>query len=60
VARPISLNAIKVMRFLQESDYAKASRLKLDSELSRELEGLMRQYIRYLLGARDEDGGVVG
>ena len=49
VARPISLNAIKVMRFLQESDYAKASRLKLDSEISRELEGLMRQYIRYLL-----------
>ncbi len=49
LSRPISLNAIKVMRFLQESEYASASRLKMDYELSQELEGLMRQYIRYLL-----------
>lgn len=49
MARPISVNALKVMRFLQESDYQKASRLKLEAELSNDLEGLMRQYIRYLL-----------
>ena len=49
VARPISLDALKVMRFLASSDYTRASRLRLSSELSSELESLMRQYIRYLL-----------
>ena len=49
LARPISLNALKVMRFLGKSDYATASKLKLSAELSRELEQLMRHYIRYLL-----------
>jgi len=49
LARPISVNALKVMRFLEKSEYAAASKLKLDAELSRELEQLMRHYIRYLL-----------
>jgi len=49
LARPISLNALKAMRFLASSGYTEASRLRLTSELSRELESLMRQYIRYLL-----------
>lgn len=49
LSRPISVNALKVMRFLAKSDYARASRLKLDPDLSRELESLLRQYIRYLL-----------
>jgi DNA repair protein RecO (recombination protein O) len=49
MARRVSVNALKVMRFLQESDYQKASRLKLEAELSSELQGLTRQYIRYLL-----------
>jgi len=49
LARPISLNALKVMRFLAGSGYTRASRLRLTSELSIELESLMRQYIRYLL-----------
>ena len=49
LARPISLNALKVMRFLQKSEYAKASRVRLNAELSRELEQTMRHYIRYLL-----------
>ena len=48
-ARPTSLNALKVMRFMSRSEYAKASRLKLNPELSRELEQLMRYDIRYLL-----------
>jgi len=49
VARPISVNALKVMRFLASSDYATASRLRLNPELSGELESLLRHYIRYIL-----------
>ena len=49
LARPVSVNALKVMRFLLETDYARAVHLKLDGELSGEVEGIMRQYIRYLL-----------
>ncbi|MBE9501425.1 MAG: DNA repair protein RecO [Chloroflexi bacterium] len=49
LARPISVNALKVMRFLEKNEYPAASKLKLDAELSRELEQLMRHYIRYLL-----------
>lgn len=45
----ISLNALKVMRFLQQSDYPRASRVRMNEELSRELESLMRHYIRYIL-----------
>ena len=48
-ARSISLNALKVMRFFQKNDYPTASRLKLTSELSQELEQLTRYYIRCLL-----------
>ncbi|MCJ7807580.1 MAG: DNA repair protein RecO, partial [Dehalococcoidia bacterium] len=49
LSQPISLNALKAMRFLQESDYAKASRLRINESLSRELENIMRHYIRYIL-----------
>jgi len=49
LARPISLNALKVMRLLESGEYAAASRVRLSAELSRELEQLMRHYIRYLL-----------
>lgn len=49
LTQPISLNALKVMRFLQDSDYTRASRVRLSAALSRELESLMRHYIRYLL-----------
>lgn len=49
LTRPVSVNALKVMRFLLESDFATAVRLKLDDDLSAEVEGVMRQYIRYLL-----------
>jgi len=49
LAQPISLNALKVMRFLQKSDYARASRVRLNAELSKELESLMRCYIRHIL-----------
>jgi DNA repair protein RecO (recombination protein O) len=49
LVRPISVDAIKVMRFLLKNDLGSASRLKTSAELSHELEQLMRQYIRYLL-----------
>ena len=46
---PLSLNALKVLRLLQDSDYAIVSRLKVNSQLARELEMVMRDYLRYLL-----------
>ncbi len=46
---PLSVNALKVLRLLQSSDFGTASRLKLAPELSREVEGVMRDYLKYLL-----------
>lgn len=51
-ARQLSLNALKVMRLWQKCDYATASRVKLNSELSFELEQVMREYVKYLLEKR--------
>jgi DNA repair protein RecO (recombination protein O) len=45
----LSLNALKVMRFLQRSDYAAVARLRVTPELSLELKRLTQGYIRYLL-----------
>ncbi|MCL0065541.1 DNA repair protein RecO [Dehalococcoidia bacterium] len=49
VVRPMSVNALKVMRLLQRGDYATASRVRLVPELSRELERTIQGYVRYLL-----------
>jgi len=49
LAHPLSVNALKVLRLLQSSDYSTASRLKMNPELSRELEMVMRDYLKYLL-----------
>ena len=46
---PLSVNAQKVLRLLQSSDYQTTSRLKIDAELSRELEKAMSGYLKYLL-----------
>jgi len=46
---PLSVNALKVLRFFQNNDYETSSRLKMDSELSQEIEAVMRNYITYLL-----------
>ena len=46
---PLSVNAQKVLRLLQNSDYSAVSRLKIDADLSRELEKVMSNYVRYLL-----------
>ena len=49
ISRPLSLNALKVLRLWQECDYATASRVRINSQLSSELEQVLREYIRYLL-----------
>lgn len=48
-AQPISVDAIKAMRYLLSSDRASAARLRLHTDLSRELERLLRGYMRHLL-----------
>jgi len=45
----LSVNALKVLRLLQSNDYGTISRLKMNRELSRELEAVMRNYLKYLL-----------
>jgi len=49
LVRPISVDAIKVMRFLLKNDLPSASKLQIKPGLSHELEQLIREYIRYLL-----------
>ena len=49
IARPLSLNALKVLRLWQECDYATASKVRINPQLSSELEQVLREYIRYLL-----------
>jgi len=46
---PLSVNAQKVLRLLQNSDYDTASRLKIDAGLSRELEKALSGYLKYFL-----------
>ncbi len=46
---PLSVNALKVLRLMQGSDFRMANKLKLNTELSQRLEAVMRDYIRYLL-----------
>ena len=48
-AYPLSVNALKVLRLIQSSDYSTVSRLKVDQQLSNELEAIVRNYIKYLL-----------
>jgi DNA repair protein RecO (recombination protein O) len=47
--RPLSLNALKVLRLLQQSGYEQANRVKLNEGLTKELEYVMRSYITYIL-----------
>ncbi len=46
---PLLVEAQKGLQLLQSSDYDTASRLKISPELSRQLEMVMRNYLRYLL-----------
>lgn len=45
----VSLNALKVLRFIQDNNLDAVTRLKINSSLARELEALTRYYLRYLL-----------
>ena len=45
----LQVNALKVLRLLQNSDYNTSSQLKMNPELSQELEKVMRNYLKYLL-----------
>ena len=45
----LSVNALKVLRWLQSNSYETLSRLKIEAALSRELEMVMRDYLKYLL-----------
>lgn len=45
----LSVNALKVLRLLQSSNYSTVSRVKMNPPLSQELETVMRDYLKYLL-----------
>jgi DNA repair protein RecO (recombination protein O) len=45
----ISVNALKVLRFIQDNSSTVVTRLKIDSRLSHELENITRGYLKYLL-----------
>jgi len=45
----LSVDALKVLRWLQGSDYNAVSKLKMNAPLSHELEVVMRGYLKYLL-----------
>lgn len=47
--RRLSLNALKVLRFLQRSKWIEASRLHLDTKLQAELEAVMHDLLRFHL-----------
>lgn len=51
---PISVDMLKVMRFLQRNNLKTAQRLKLRVPLSQELRHLMLAYIQYTLGQKVE------
>ena len=46
---PLSLNAIKVLRFLQRETYARAAELSASPPLREEIERLLRTYLWYVL-----------
>jgi len=48
-ARPLSLPALKVLRFAQTRTYAEVANLHLRPALHAELERILQQYITYLL-----------
>jgi DNA repair protein RecO (recombination protein O) len=49
VSFPISVDALKVLRLFQKSNFEVVTRLKVSPELSQELKAALASYIRYLL-----------
>jgi DNA repair protein RecO (recombination protein O) len=52
MVRPISVDAIKVLRLFQNADYPAATRVKIKRVLATEIEHVLRSYIEYLLEGR--------
>lgn len=48
-ARPISLKALKYLRHYQRSSFSEAGRARIEAGVSREMEGIMQNYLTYLL-----------
>jgi DNA repair protein RecO (recombination protein O) len=48
-ARPLSLNALKVMRLLQSGSFAEVSRVRIGPALAQEIEMHLRVYLIYVL-----------
>ncbi len=48
-SRPISVNALKVLRFIQKNSFNAVGKLKINIALSLELEDITRSYLKYLL-----------
>jgi DNA repair protein RecO (recombination protein O) len=46
---PLSVNAQKVLRLLQGSDYPAVTRVKIEPELAAEMENVISEYLKYLL-----------
>jgi DNA repair protein RecO (recombination protein O) len=46
---PLSVDTLKVLRFLQQQDFETVSRLKMSGDISRDVEQVLRRYIRYIL-----------
>ncbi len=57
LARPVSVNVQKVLRWLQNSDCDAVSRKKINAGLCQEVDGLMRGYLRYLLEREIKSAG---
>jgi DNA repair protein RecO (recombination protein O) len=51
-ARPLSLNALKAMRFIQSRDYAEVMRVQLGAATRAEVEAVMQRYITVVLERR--------
>ena len=49
LARELSLGTLKVLRLLQRGGFADAARVRIAGSLAQELEGHLREYIRYVL-----------
>ena len=54
---PLSVNAQKVLRLMQDGDYATINRLKLDTALANDLKRVLGGYIKYLLEREVKSAG---
>jgi DNA repair protein RecO (recombination protein O) len=57
---PLSVNALKVLRFFRDHSYEAVRQLHIDGELARELERVEGGYIRYLLGREVHSAAFLG